>query len=244
MSTKLHQIIAVEKGIKDRVQKDVTAVYQEMPKGSLFEGASRTYEKRDADGEEFPDENQLVQRNAADMLKNIAEQFTEYFDIVATKDTANCLAKADITVDGEVLVKQVPVTHLLFLEKQLVDMRTAISAMPVLDPAYEWQLDPVTGNFKSAVVRTTKMKKINKPLVLYQATKEHPAQTQLVTEDVQIGTWNTTKYSGAVTAPRKKELLKRINTMIKAVKYAREEANSVEVPKTQVGGQLFSYLLS
>jgi hypothetical protein len=243
MSTKLHQIIAVEKGVKQRVEKNITTLYQEMQKPSLFEGMAKQYDKRDADGEDFPDERQLVQRNAAEMLAEISAQCTELWDIVAQKDQANCLAKADVVVNGEVLLHDVPATHLLFLEKQLVDMQTAIGALPVLDPAYSWAEDKASGNFKSEVVKTTKMKKVQKPLVLYPATEQHPAQTQLVTEDVQIGTWNTVKYSGAVTMQRKKELQGRIRELIKAVKFAREEANSVEVPKAQVGAALFGYLL-
>lgn len=243
MATKLHQIIAVEKGVKGRVYAHVTGAYKELQKPSLFEGLAKTYEKKDADGEDFPDERQLVQRNAAEMLREIAEQSTEYFDIVAAKDQANCLAKADVVVDGVVLLQQIPATHLLFLEKQLVDMQTAIDALPILDPAYNWTEDPTSGNFKSEVVKTTKMKKVQKPLVLYPATPEHPAQTQMVVEDVQIGTWNTTKYSGAITVMKKKDLQHRVRELIKAVKYAREEANTVEVPKTQVGKALFAYLL-
>jgi hypothetical protein len=243
MSTKLHQIIAVEKGVKSRVYANVTGAYKELQKPSLFEGMAKQYDKKDADGEDFPDEKQLVQRNAAEMLREIAEQSTEYFDIVAAKDMANCVAKADVVVEGAVLLQQVPVTHLLFLEKQLVDMQTAIDALPVLDTAYNWTADPASGNFKSEVVKTTKMKKVAKPLVLYPHSPEHPAQTQIVTEDVQIGTWNTVKYSGAITVQRKKELQKRVRALIKAVKFAREEANAVEVPKVQVGKALFNYLL-
>lgn len=243
MSTKLHQIIAVEKGVKQRVEKNITAIYQEMSKTSLFEGLAKAYEKKDEAGEDFPDEKQLVQRNAAEMMVEIASQCTELWDIVAQKDQANCIAKADVVVDGAVLLQQIPATHLLFLEKQLVDMQTAIEKLPVLDAAYAWTADPASGNFKSEVVKTTKMKKVQKPLVLYPHSEQHPAQTQLVTEDVQAGTWNTVKYSGAVTMQRKKELSKRIRELIKAVKYAREEANSVEVPKAQVGKALFDYLL-
>ena len=243
MATRLHQIIAVEKGIKSRVYAAVTEAYKEMQKSALFEGLAKVYEKNDADGEDFPDERQLVQRNATEMLKEIGEQSTEYFDIVAAKDQANCIAKADVIINGTTLLTGIPVTHLLFLEKQLTDMQTAISSLPVLDPAYSWAHDPTSGNYKSEVVKTTKMKKVARALVLYPATPEHPAQTQLVSEDVQIGTWNTTKYSGAITVQRKKELQKRVRELLKAVKMAREEANEAEVPKALVGKAVFEYLL-
>lgn len=44
------------------------------------------------------------------------------FDVTATKDWANCEARADVTVDGWVLVSAVPVSCLLFLEKRLTDI--------------------------------------------------------------------------------------------------------------------------
>jgi len=57
------------------------------------------------------------------------------FDIVATQDWANCQAVADVVVDDQVILAQVPFTHLLFLEKQLLDIQTLVEKLPVLDPA-------------------------------------------------------------------------------------------------------------
>ena len=50
--------------------------------------------------------------------------------VLATQDFANCQAKANVVVDGQTILKEVPVTHLLFLEKQLVDLRTFIDGLP------------------------------------------------------------------------------------------------------------------
>jgi hypothetical protein len=38
--------------------------------------------------------------------------------------------------------------------------------------------------------------------VLYDATEHHPAQTQLISEDVIVGWWETVKHSGAIPRPR------------------------------------------
>ena len=102
----------------------------------------------------------------------------------------------------------------------------------------------IRGRILSGVVKTTKMKKVQKPLVLYPATEQHPAQTQLVTEDVTVGTWNTVKYSGAITVQRKKQLQRKIRDLIKAVKFAREKANGHEVTDRAAGEIVFGYLFA
>jgi hypothetical protein len=244
MATKLHQIIAVEKGVKTRVMRFVTDKYKALQKGALFDGFSKVYAKKDEDGEDFPPERHLVQMRVEDTLQEVADQLTEYMDIVADKDAANCNAKADVVVEGEVLLVQVPATHLLFLEKQLTDLNTVIDNMPVLDAAFDWNKDDATGLFKSAPVDTTKKAKVYEPIVLYHATEQHPAQTQMVQVDKIVGTWTTIKHSGAVTADRKKALQKKARTLLKAVKFAREQANSVEVvERASVGEAVFKYLL-
>lgn len=89
---------------------------------------------------------------------------------------------------------------------------------------------------------TTKTKKEQRPIVLYDATDKHPAQTQLITEDVSIGTWKTVKQSGAIPVPRKKVLLERVDKLLKAVLVAREQANSVEATDECVGAAIMGYL--
>jgi hypothetical protein len=243
-NTKLHQIIAVEKGIKTRVVRFVTDAYKALQKDALFDGLTRTYEKKDDDGDDFPPERKLVNMRVEDTLQEVAEQLTEYMDIVADKDTANCSARADVMVDGETLLVDVPATHLLFLEKQLTDLNTVLDNLPVLDPAFDWTKDDATGLYKSAPVASSKKAKLAKPIVLYEATEHHPAQTQLIQVDETIGTWTTVKHSGAVTADRKKALQKKARALLKAVKFAREEANSTPVTeRVSIGQSVFNYLL-
>ena len=82
-----------------------------------------------------------------------------------------------------------------------------------------------------------------RPLVLYDATKEHPAQTQLVTEDIVAGYWNTVKYSGAMPAPQKVAMAERVEKLLRAVKEAREAANIIEeVPVPAVSEFILRYV--
>jgi hypothetical protein len=96
--------------------------------------------------------------------------------------------------------------------------------------------------FRTAPVETTKTKKKTVPVVLYEATKEHPAQVREVTEDLVIGFWSGTKLSGALSADRKEMLMTRLQSLQKAVKFAREEANSITVEKKSATAEIFGFL--
>jgi hypothetical protein len=130
---KLNQVIAIEKGIKSKAVQALTDAYHSLQKSTLLAGISRTYRPKDEEGEQFPPEATRVQLRADDAIRQANEALTKLFDIVATKDWANCQAKADVVVDGKVLLTQVPATYLLFLEKQLVDLHAFIKKLPILD---------------------------------------------------------------------------------------------------------------
>lgn len=240
----LHQIIAVEKSTKSRTLSAITEIHKANQHAALFEGFVKTYSPLDDKGETYPQEQQIVQRIASESLKQAAKQLSDLFNITATKDWANCRAVADLVVEGRVLVKDAPVTFLLFLEKQLIDIRTMITATPTLDPAQEWTKDVNSYRWKTEPIRTHRTKKVQKPITLAAATDKHPAQTQMITEDEVVGHWNNVRYSGALPIPRKDVLLERVEKLIKAVKFARESANSVDAPEQNVADSIFGYLLA
>lgn len=241
--TKLNQIVSVEKGVKNRIQTAVTELYKEAQHPALFEGFNKKYKPNEEGGETFPSENKKVQKTAHDVLQQAASSLTEIFDVTASKDFANCHALADVVVDGKVLLSKVPATYLLFLEKQLTDMHTLVAALPTLDSAETWAWDQNANLFKTEPTTTGRTKKVQKALVLYPHSDKHPAQTQLITEDVNIGTWEQTKFSGAIPANNKTQLLAKLETLSKAVKFAREEANTVDAPTQSVGTKVFTWLL-
>jgi hypothetical protein len=126
MAIKLNQVIAVEKGTKSRSLAELTEAHHALQKPALLAGISRTYEPKAEDGESFPPESTKVQIRAEEILKKTAEIQTKLFDVIATKDWSNLKARADVVVDNKVLLPQVPVTYLLFLEKELVNLHTCI----------------------------------------------------------------------------------------------------------------------
>ena len=52
------------------------------------------------------------------------------------------------------------------------------------------------------------------------------------------------KFSGAMPARRVNEILERVEKLQQAVKFAREEANNVEIEDQRIGEQVFYYLFS
>jgi hypothetical protein len=239
---KLCQIVAIEKGTKNKAQSGLTDVYQRMQKPVLLSGIARTYRPKDEEGEVFPPEQTKVQLSAVQLINDARALMSELFDVTATKDWANCGAKADVVVGGNVLVKDVPVTYLLFLEKKLVDIHTFVSKLPVLDPSETWKWDPNAGCYASEPAETHKTKKVPRVIEKAKATDKHPAQVELLQEDVVVGYWKTVKFSGALPADDVKKFLDRVEVLQRAVKFAREEANSKQIEEVKLGAKIFSYL--
>src|SRR5262249_34725509 len=119
---KLNQIIAIAAGKKTQAHKAITEAHQVLQKTALLDGISRTSKPRDDEGEQLPPEKKNVQLRVHDAVRGVTAALTELFDVVATQDHANTVARANVVVDGVPLLKGVPVTTLLFLEKQVVDL--------------------------------------------------------------------------------------------------------------------------
>lgn len=239
---RLSQVIAIEKQVKSRTNSEGAELHKQNQKVDLFNGLTRTYEKKDEEGEDLPGEQKVVQARAAENLASYAALWTELVDVVATKDTGNTSAAADIAINGAVVVPRVPVTHLLWLEKQLDDMRTFISCLPVLDNRFTWRHDDGKGLYVTEPVKSLRGKKVKRVLVKVEATEHHPAQADVVEEDVIVGTWSAVALSGALPETRRKQLLERVDALRKAVKQAREEANSIKVEEVNIGKSLADFI--
>jgi hypothetical protein len=241
---RLNQIIAVEKGVKSRSFQELTEAHQALQKPTLLAGIARTYRPKDEEGEALPPESTKVQVKAEEVIRQTTAILTRLFDVTATKDWTNCVAKADVVIDGEPLLRDVPVAYLLFLEKQLVDLHTFVRKLPVLDAAESWTYDASADCWATDATQTTRTKKIPRNHVKAEATEKHPAQVEVYYEDVIVGYWKTVKFSGALPAKRVNELLERVERLQQAVKFAREEANSTDVVERETGEKVFRYLFA
>jgi hypothetical protein len=246
---KLHHILAIENSTKTKVAEKLTNVYKTFQKPDLFQGHIKVFTSKvsnveDATYEALPEERKEVQQSVLTGLKVIREQQTELFDLTLARDATNMHAKADVVVDGKTIIKDAPVTYLLWLAHQLDDLHTEIKKIPTLDPAEKWSFDSQQNLFATKQSEQVRTKKIQMALVLHAPTKEHPAQVKEITQDVITGTWKTIKYSSAMPVDEKDAMLARVEKLQAAVKQARETANDVEV-KTglpNVGKDIFDFV--
>lgn len=243
--TRLNQIVAISKGVKNKAERSLTDLHRKVQLTGPMSGISRTYRPRQEDGDQLPRERTLVQYTAEDINNEVVETLTRLYDVVATQDFANTDATADVKLeDGTVLVSQAPTTYLLFLEKQLANLATYVAKIPTLDPAERWTHDPATGVWRTEDTQTAKTKKVPKNHELSPATDKHPAQVQMYMEDVVVGDWTTVKFSGAITEDRRRQLMARVEEVRKAVQFAREEANTMEVTDVKVGETILAHIFT
>lgn len=238
---KLNQIVAVVSGKKADAEKAITAIYQAVQKDTLFNGLTKTYVPISGE-DELPSEKKQLQMKVADAISIFRDALTPLFDVVATQDHANCMAKANVVVDGKAVLENVPVSYLLFLEKKLTDLQTFVLKLPTLDPAITWSYDNNADAYASEKTWRYHTRKIAKTIVRAPATDKHPAQVDLVHEDVNVGKWETVAFSGAIPAKQQHEYVVRIKKLIEAVKVAREQANLMEAEPVKAGDAVFGFV--
>lgn len=246
--TKMHEILAVEgdlEGEYKRVSEEAIRVFQ---KGEHFQGKTRTLKmfNEDRSHEEEPAaQHQELTTTVAQKLGYTSKAIINYLDVVLQKEATNQKAVSDLIVDGGTIATGLPATFLLGLETKLKNIRTMYESIPTLSPGIKWSKDESQGpdvwtqEFPEKAMRT---EKILKPFVLYEATKEHPAQVKELSDSVNVGVYTSTVVSGMLSPREKSELLGRIDGLIRAVKKARQRANTQEVVKINIGKILMDYI--
>lgn len=242
---KMHELLAVESSITSNYNRDREETLKVLGRADLF---TKTVTKKEYFNEdEAARLNQVVTTDMTttveDRLSWFAKSVSKLFDLVLQKDMTNQKAIADIEVDGTVLATSVPATTLLMLESKLQDLRGILKATPTLPAGVMWGWDENTQRFysKEPVVSFT-TKKMTKPVTLYEATKEHPAQVKEVSEDVAVAKITKDTFSGMLTSARKADLLGRLDSLLQGVKKARQRANTTQVEKGAIGASLMTYL--
>jgi len=241
--TKLHQILAVESGVRTQAQKDLTAAHHGLQKAEMISGYQKSYEPLKEDGDKLPTEGKLLQTRVPDVIRGTAAILERMYDVTATRDYGTSRARADVVVDGAVLLKDVPVTFLLWLEKKLEDLHTFVTQLPTLPADTEWTWDAAQNCWKNRhEIKRARTNKIVYPLVLYEATKEHPAPVKEITKDEVVGYFTEILYNGGLQMQDVKNLKERVEKLQESVKFAREKANELEIVDQKVGGTLLRYV--
>jgi hypothetical protein len=245
---KLHELLAVQSNLSGQATKkrtDLIATFEK--RRHLFEETRKTFTPNDELEKPQVEEQKDIQSTVIGQITWIRPALTKALDVAYQIDVANTEAKADVvTEDGDILLKEVPATTLLQLEKRVVEWKDLIQAIPTLDPAKGFQADEARGKgyYKARDVTKPRTKKVPDVITLAPATKEHPAQVQLISVDKPVGTILEQEWSSLITPAIKADLLDRVETLLRAVSKARSKANdhAVDTNGKKIGAELLDFV--
>ena len=246
--TKLHELLAVHGNLTGQANKkrtDLKVTFEK--KRHLFEETRKTFTSNDELEKPQIEEQKDIQSTVIREIDWIKPSLAKALDVAYQVDVANTEAKADVvTEDNQILLKDVPATTLLQLEKRVAEWKELIDTIPTLDPAKGFQQDAARGKgyYKARDVTKPRTKKVPEVIVLAPATKEHPQQSQLISTDKPIGTILEQEWSSLITPGVKADLLDRVETLLRAVSKARAKANehAIDVADKKIGTELLDFV--
>jgi hypothetical protein len=243
---KLHELLAVETNHENQANKTRTELANSFEKKRHLFEEKRVVFTPLGEGQSVVETQSDIQSTVQKELNWVQEFAIKSLDASYQVAEANTSARADVVLeDDTVLLTGVPATALLELEKRMAELTSLITAIPTLDPAKGFSPDSQRGEgyFQARPVRKTRSKKEKVVIVKYDATPEHPAQTELIDKDVVVGTIEEQEWSSLFTPAQKSELLNRVEIVSRAVRRARSRANEVEVDKNaKIGKKLLGYI--
>lgn len=245
--TKLHEILAVEgsvQGASKEIIKETENTFSN--KATHFKGFVKEYKPFDedeAEAEGYQEKNEMVS-TVDQKLEHFWDVVSNELDVTFKKESTNQEAKGDIIVEGKFLKTGVPIGYLLGLEQKIKDWRRVLKAIPTLQPGIKWNEDEKSGKgvWETKPEPTFRTRKEVRFKVLIQATDKHPAQVEKWHEQVNVGKFHTTVWSGEYSTAQKAELLKRLDRLEHGVKKARMRANSIEIVDVEIASEIKNYL--
>jgi hypothetical protein len=250
--TKLTELLGSERtlnGAWNTLREETTKKFKD-PK--LFEGHTKSLKMiEDSDGnraiEAQAREERPVISTVYETLEYTLKIWGKAEDLQFRKNMTNPIALGTVMWEGSPLLEDMPIDELLGLEARLTQIKLLLVDMPTLDATKHWKVDHEAGKHHWIGAHsedTTKTEKQVIPVVLKEATKEHPAQVQPISKDVVVGRFSKIYRSGAATTEQKSEALKLIDDLLVEVKRARMRANDTKVPDGKISEKLIALLLS
>ncbi len=244
----LHELLAVKKDLKqqaDKTRKDLENTFEK--KQHHFTGKLKTFTPYGEDAVSKTEDVLDIQTTVAGELTWLKPYLAKSIDAHFHVARGNMTAAADVVLEnGNVMLAGVPASTLLELEDYFEELRGFIQKIPTLDPAkgFHPDADKGKGVFQARPVEKTRTLAQKKVYVLYPHSEKHPAQVQLVDEQVPIGTIREQEWSSMLTPAEKGTLLDRCEQTLRAVKSARARANQIEVDTSvTIGDTLIGYVL-
>jgi hypothetical protein len=253
---KLHELLAVEgdlEGTCKKIVEETTSTFKN--KAAHFTGWHKRCEMFNEGDPTPPTEQQEMVTTVHKKLKYTFDHIIRYVDAVCQKETTNQQARADVEIDGKVILSDIPATCLLGLESRLKGWRKIIDLAPTLQPGRKWEPDPTKGenvygdNTPSEVFKTAKVFKseIIVPAVFPKEGEKGeglPAQVRAWEEQAPVGKYIVESWSGMITPAEKAKMLNNFDKLLRAIKKARQRANTTEIVKKTIGKEIFDFILS
>lgn len=244
MANKLHELLAVEQDRKNKANialGETKSVFSK--KDAYFDGMVKRYIALEENAENIPDEVKEIVTTVKDKLTEMMESVIVAIDANLSKEETN----ASNTAKSELIVNDVKfgtfsATSLLAMETALTKLKEVYETVPTLDNTRKWNFDKQTGLYRTPEEIKFRSIKRAKVIVKYEATKEHPAQTELLQIDEQVGKYETVYTSGRLTSSQRSQLLKRIDELLEAVRIARVKANNIEAQNVKIGKKIFDFI--
>lgn len=238
----LAKVLAIESGVKNNQHRTITDMDKVHKRREFFNAQNKTYEPLRDDGEPLPPEVGLISIRVADELDMVRPLLSKWFDLAATREVGNAIAKADLTIGGRT-IKDVPALTLVFLDEQLRNLFTFASRCPVLDaPIEQWIFDANDKLHKTRPIKTTRTTKVPKVITKAEATERFQAQTEVYFNDETIGTYSLVKLSSAMTPADRENMLDRIREAQEAVKFSRVQANQAMVEPVTISDVVLGHI--
>lgn len=246
---KLHELLAVGDDLKNQAVKCTKDLINTFDKKRTHFSEKKVIFKSTQDGVPDKVESFLGLQTTVDQeLTWLSAMLVKAIDCGHQVDVANLTANADVVLEnGTILLRGVPATSLLQLEKRLKEIQELVNAIPTLDPAQGFTVDGDrgTGIYRARDEERARTAKAFKVLTLAPATDKHAAQVEKYSVDEVVGHTLTQEWSSFITVARKSGMLERVEELIRAVKAARARANQidVDVKTNKVGRDLLNYAL-
>ncbi|NRB50118.1 MAG: hypothetical protein HRU41_20745 [Saprospiraceae bacterium] len=244
MSNKLHEILAIEQDRKNKANQSIGESKKTFSKGSaVFDGMIKKYISTEEFAEQIPDESKELVTTVKKTLEDTLTPVIVAIDATLSKEETNSsgVAQAELKL-GDKVFGTYSATTLLALESHLTKVLDLYKSIPTLDTTRKWFFDEQNDFYRTE--EEVKFRTIKRPKVIvkYEATDKHPAQTELLNIDFQVGKYETTYFSGRLTPIQRNRLVDKLERLIEAVKIARSKANNVEVKQIKLGQDIFDFI--
>lgn len=259
METKVtKQKMATYLGLRDRVETGFKNMLTDMANKftkhqGLFQGEKKTYKAL----EEFADDPTkrgytAVASTVGEQLAYMKENTLDFFDVVFSieKTNAKGSVESELIVDGKSwgIYTSLELLRLkTTLDNQL--FKSVYNNIPTRTLTEHWKLTEDENYTGREIYETPEDKGHSKTTLKkqYILVDPHPDKVRppvLGTQDTQVnvGEYTSQKFSGAISTSQKALMLKNCDTLYKAVISALENANDVEIQKSDLGSRVFEFI--